>query len=121
MSEVGVCVSVCVCVNKSDKKSVRYCKSFSADLSDLKYVTMCIKESMRLHCPVPFIQRETTSGITVDGVTLPLNSIVGANIYGLHHNPVVWDDPMVSQLLQHDNIILLQLLCSSLLMTCLCE
>lgn len=65
-----------------------------ADLSDLKYVTMCIKESMRLHCPVPFIQRETTSGITVDGVTLPLNSIVGANIYGLHHNPVVWDDPM---------------------------
>ena len=30
------------------------------DLPKMKYITMCIKEGMRLHCPVPFIERELT-------------------------------------------------------------
>jgi len=51
---------------------------------------------MRLHCPVPFIQRETTSEVTIDGITLPPKTIVAVNIYSIHHNPVVWEEPMVS-------------------------
>ena len=66
-------------------------------MGELKYLTMCIKESMRLHCPIPFIQRETTSEITVDGITLPPKSIVSVQIYNVHHNPIVWEDPMVSR------------------------
>ena len=51
---------------------------------------------MRLHCPVPFIERETTKPVTIDGVPLPIGTIVGVQIYNLHHNPTVWDHPMVS-------------------------
>ncbi|ELU04870.1 hypothetical protein CAPTEDRAFT_181976 [Capitella teleta] len=64
------------------------------DIPKLKYLTMCIKESMRLHCPVPFIERELTKELTIDGVTLPKGSVVDIQIYNLHHNPTVWEEPM---------------------------
>ena len=67
----------------------------------LKYLSMCIKESMRLHCPVPFIERQTTKDMVIDGVTLPPGSILDVQIYNLHHNPTVWDEPMVSDAQGH--------------------
>ena len=66
------------------------------DLGKLKYLTMCIKESMRLHCPVPFIERVTTKDMVIDGKTVPPGSILAIQIYNLHHNPTVWTEPMVS-------------------------
>ncbi|CAH1243130.1 CYP4B1 [Branchiostoma lanceolatum] len=42
------------------------------DLSNLPYITMCIKESMRLHTTVPGIARKLTKPITFpDGKSLP--------------------------------------------------
>jgi len=35
------------------------------DISKLKYLRMCIKESMRLHPPVPVIGRTTTEDIVL--------------------------------------------------------
>nr|AFP66954.1 cytochrome P450 [Perinereis nuntia] len=62
------------------------------DLSKLKYLTMCIKEALRLHTPVPFIEREHTKDLEIDGKVLPPGSIVDVQIYNLHHNPVVWGE-----------------------------
>jgi len=75
----------------------RYCQLFRADLGELKYLTMCIRESMRFHGTVPFIQRELKSEVTIDGVALPPKSIVNINLYNVHHNPTVWEDHMVSR------------------------
>jgi len=50
---------------------------------------------MRLHCPVPFVQRQIENELTIDGITLPKGSVIDVNIYNLHHNPVVWEEPMV--------------------------
>lgn len=42
------------------------------DLNKIPYTTMCIKESLRMHPPVPGISRKTTKPITFfDGRTLP--------------------------------------------------
>ena len=38
------------------------------DLSKLEYLTQVIKEGMRLHCPVPFMQRQLTQPATIDGL-----------------------------------------------------
>ncbi|KAK3104941.1 hypothetical protein FSP39_013651 [Pinctada imbricata] len=64
-----------------------------ADLQKLEYLTMCIKESMRLHTPVSFIQRVTTQDTEIEGHHVPSGTVIGIQIYNLHHNKEVWDRP----------------------------
>nr|KAG5713251.1 hypothetical protein BaRGS_007778 [Batillaria attramentaria] len=49
---------------------------------------------MRLHTPVPFIQRELTQDTEIDGNVAPAGTVVTILIYNLHHNPTVWEDSM---------------------------
>lgn len=65
-----------------------------SDLNQLEYLTMCIKEGMRHHSPVPFIQREFTHDFQIDGKTFPAGTTVSLHIFGLHHNESVWEKPM---------------------------
>ncbi|XP_054994959.1 cytochrome P450 4X1 [Sorex araneus] len=65
-------------------------------LSELSYTTMCIQESLRLAPPVPSVSRELSKPITFpDGRSLPAGITVVLSIWGLHHNPAIWDDPKV--------------------------
>ncbi|KAK3749712.1 hypothetical protein RRG08_056501 [Elysia crispata] len=64
------------------------------DLNKLPYLTMVIKEAMRLHSPVPFIQRILTSDTEIDGKIAPAGTAVNCVIYNIHHNPVTWEDSM---------------------------
>ena len=53
---------------------------------------------MRLHCPVPFIGRELSQELTLEGVTLLPGTFIDINICTLHHNPHVWgENHQVSQ------------------------
>lgn len=65
------------------------------DLSNLKVLSACIKEGLRLHTPVPLIERQTTKDMYIDGYFIPSETQVDINIYNILHNPQVWDDPMV--------------------------
>ena len=65
------------------------------DLSRLSYLTMVIKEAMRLHAPVPFIQRVLTVDTELDGKIAPAGTLVNCVIYNIHHNPAVWPDSLV--------------------------
>lgn len=62
------------------------------DLSSLPYLTMCIKEALRLHSPVPFIQRQLTKDTEIDGNIAPAGTVISIVIYNIHHNPTVWED-----------------------------
>jgi cytochrome P450 len=66
---------------------------FRDDLPKLTYLTMCLKEALRLHTPVPFIERQTTQDMTIEGYFLPAGALIDIHLYVLHHNPEVWDDP----------------------------
>ncbi|KAB0365553.1 hypothetical protein FD754_009709 [Muntiacus muntjak] len=66
------------------------------DLSQLPFLTMCIKESLRLHPPVAVISRRCTQDIVLpDGRVIPKGNICVISIFGIHHNPSVWPDPEV--------------------------
>ncbi|XP_048743248.2 ultra-long-chain fatty acid omega-hydroxylase-like isoform X2 [Ostrea edulis] len=64
-----------------------------SDLAKLSYLTQCIKESMRMYPPVTFVQRVTTKDTMLDGHPIPSGTTIGIQIYNLHHNKAVWDDP----------------------------
>ncbi|XP_022104398.1 cytochrome P450 4F22-like isoform X2 [Acanthaster planci] len=64
------------------------------DLSSMPYLTKCLKESLRVHSPVPKIMRTLTRPLTFpDGRTLPKGTTITIVISDLHNNPHVWDDP----------------------------
>ncbi|EDL10776.1 cytochrome P450, family 4, subfamily f, polypeptide 18, partial [Mus musculus] len=66
------------------------------DLAQLPFLTMCIKESLRLHPPVTAISRCCTQDIVLpDGRVIPKGVISRISIFGTHHNPAVWPDPEV--------------------------
>uniref|UniRef100_A0A4W2G3E8 Phylloquinone omega-hydroxylase CYP4F2-like n=1 Tax=Bos indicus x Bos taurus TaxID=30522 RepID=A0A4W2G3E8_BOBOX len=66
------------------------------DLAQLPFLTMCIKESLRLHPPVSVISRRYAQDTLLpDGRVIPKGVICLINIIGTHHNPSVWPDPEV--------------------------
>ncbi|KAL2763319.1 cytochrome P450 4F8 precursor, partial [Daubentonia madagascariensis] len=66
------------------------------DLAQLPFLTMCIKESLRLHPPVTVISRSCTKDIVLpDGRVIPKGNVCTISIFGVHHNPSVWSDPEV--------------------------
>ena len=64
------------------------------DLAQLPFLTMCIKESLRLHPPVTVISRCCTQDVVLpDGRVIPKGTDCVISIFGVHHNPEVWPDP----------------------------
>ncbi|NWV95233.1 CP4B1 protein, partial [Machaerirhynchus nigripectus] len=66
------------------------------DLGKMTYTTMCIKESLRLFPPVPSVARQLSKPVTFpDGRSLPAGCQIGLNIFAIHRNRDVWEDPEV--------------------------
>ncbi|KAK3084868.1 hypothetical protein FSP39_020492 [Pinctada imbricata] len=64
------------------------------DLSRFKYMTIMIKEIMRLYPPVPVISRRLTRPMEFDGTVIPEKFTVDIMIIHMNRHPDVWPNPM---------------------------
>ena len=63
------------------------------DMSRMKYLEACIKESLRLYPSVPIFGRKASKDIVVNGTPVSKGTSVIAFTYKLHRNSKVWEKP----------------------------
>ncbi|XP_057367283.1 cytochrome P450 4C1-like [Daphnia carinata] len=73
--------------------SERYFKQ--QDISNLKYLECCIKETLRIYPSVPGVERTVVEDIQLGEYLVPAGCTLGLLVYAAHRNPKFFPDPLV--------------------------
>ncbi|KAF9794160.1 hypothetical protein SFRURICE_009537, partial [Spodoptera frugiperda] len=63
------------------------------DLSQMKYLDCCIKESLRLYPSVHFMSRYFAEDVKIGDVIVPHKTMCHFNVFDIHRNPDIFPDP----------------------------
>ncbi|KAJ4803595.1 Cytochrome P450 [Rhynchospora pubera] len=66
-----------------------------SDINHLPYLHCIISETLRLYPVGPLlIPHESREEISLEGYEIPKGTMLLANIYQIHRNPEIWEEPM---------------------------
>ncbi|KAD5317390.1 hypothetical protein E3N88_17336 [Mikania micrantha] len=65
-----------------------------SDIPNMPYIQAIIKESLRLHPPIPLLIRKSNANINVRGYNIPSGSLLYVNIWSIGRNPQHWESPL---------------------------
>lgn len=66
-----------------------------SDLDKLPFFRCCIKETLRLHPPIPLLLHETSEDAVIGGYSIPKQSRIMINAWAIGRDPNSWDDAQV--------------------------
>ncbi|XP_010527150.1 PREDICTED: cytochrome P450 84A1-like [Tarenaya hassleriana] len=64
-----------------------------SDLENLPYFRCAMKETLRMHPPIPLLLHETSADTVVSGYGIPKDSRVMINVWAIGRDGSVWPDP----------------------------
>lgn len=62
--------------------------------NQFEILDLILKETFRLYPPVPFIVRNPTTDLEINGYKIPSGTELFLQIYGVHRNEKYWKDPL---------------------------
>ncbi|XP_031741123.1 probable (S)-N-methylcoclaurine 3'-hydroxylase isozyme 2 [Cucumis sativus] len=80
-------------VRQEIKKVTKESPIDESNISKLQYLWSCVKETLRLHPPAPFLlPRLAPMDCEVMGYSIPKDSMIFVNVWGIGRDPSIWED-----------------------------
>ncbi|KAI3817961.1 hypothetical protein L1987_11763 [Smallanthus sonchifolius] len=82
-------------IEEEIKKEINSHETTNFQLSKLTYLQACIKETFRLHPPVPLLlPHKAVETCEVMNYTIPKDTMIFVNVWAIGHDAKIWDEPL---------------------------